>query len=141
MTLTACSPCDCIPGNEIKQTYQQNIRKTLCEILTAAESGSGVFTPDIAHAKNVTVSASSQSVDITSTEPQVRIVNTSASAVAVKMGLSSGGALSAAFTDGNGLIIPAGGVEVFTRPDMADRFAVIGLVANGYVQVTPGTGF
>jgi len=165
-----CQPCNCIPGNEGKQTYQQNIRTTLCQMLSAlnGESGidadildaleagnaitaallaieqsanSNVFVPDAANAKNISVSASSQSVDITSTGKQVLITNTSTSSVSVKMALSSGGALTAAFTSGNGTILPAGAIALFTRPAMADRFAVIGLAANGTVQIEPGDGF
>lgn len=99
------------------------------------------FRPALAASRMITVSAASQSVDITSNELQVRIVNTSTSSVAVKIAQSAGGALTAAFTDGNGIIIPPGGVEVFTRPSKADRFAVIGLAANGYVQITPGASY
>jgi hypothetical protein len=40
MALTACEPCNCIPGNEGQQTYRQNIRKTLCDILSALGGGS-----------------------------------------------------------------------------------------------------
>lgn len=39
MALTPCAACGCIPGNELIQTWQQNIRITLCEILSAAGGG------------------------------------------------------------------------------------------------------
>jgi hypothetical protein len=97
------------------------------------------FQPSIATAKNVTISASSQAVDIVSAAKQVRIVNTSTGAIAVNIG-SSSATVTAAFTDGNGMIIPPGGVEIFTRPAGYDRYAVIGAIANGYAQITPGDG-
>jgi hypothetical protein len=39
MALTPCAPCNCIPGNEVTQTYHQKIRQTLCEILAASGGG------------------------------------------------------------------------------------------------------
>jgi hypothetical protein len=39
MALTPCNPCGCIPGNELLQTYHQNVRITLCEILAASGGG------------------------------------------------------------------------------------------------------
>ncbi len=39
MASTPCVPCSCIPGNEIKETWQQNVRITLCQILAAIEGG------------------------------------------------------------------------------------------------------
>lgn len=35
MALIPCVPCNCTPGNEIKETWQQNVRVTLCSILAA----------------------------------------------------------------------------------------------------------
>lgn len=98
------------------------------------------FSPSISGSKLITVSAASQSVDLAIASNQVRIANTSTGAVAVKWALSSAGALTASFADTGGVIIPAGGVEVFTKQTAIDRFAVIGLSANGYCQITPGEG-
>jgi hypothetical protein len=98
------------------------------------------FSPSFAGTKLVTVSASTQSVDLTVQTPQVRIVNTSTAAIAVKWALSSAGALSASFADTGGVVIAPGSTEVFTKQPEINRFAVIGLAANGYCQITPGNG-
>lgn len=47
MTLTACDACTCIPGNELQQTYRQNLRKTLCGILDALGGGVASFVTNI----------------------------------------------------------------------------------------------
>ena len=98
------------------------------------------FSPEIANAKKVTVSLVSQSIDITSEySGTFRVANTSSGEVAINVGTTEG-AVTAAFTDGNGIIIPAGGVEVFAKAKDTKRFAVIGASANGTVQITPGMG-
>lgn len=96
--------------------------------------------------KQVTVSAVSQSVDFTGDFDlsddmrQIRIVNTSTGTVAIKMGTTAA-TVTAAFSEGNGLLLPAGQSETFTRPDGVNRFAVIGASANGTVQIMIGTGY
>ena len=97
------------------------------------------FNPIISEAKNITISAASQSVDITTTCNQVMVVNTSTAAIALKIGDTSG-AVTAAFTDGNGLIIPPNTVSVLSKKSSQNRFAVIGLSANGTAQICPGNG-
>ena len=97
------------------------------------------FTPVISGAKNITISLASQSVDLTSTGYQVRVVNTSTSPISFNWGLTSG-TVTASFSDGGGLIINPGTSEVFSRPPTFNRFAVIGLAANGTAQICIGDG-
>lgn len=103
-----------------------------------------LFYPNFELAKNITVSLASQTVDLDADAKtnldQIRIANTSTGAVAVKWGKVEDGAITAAFTDGNGLIIPAGHTEYISKFEGMDRFAVIGASANGTVQICPGTG-
>lgn len=39
MVLTPCEACNCIPGNESTLTWQQKVRLTLCQILSASAGG------------------------------------------------------------------------------------------------------
>jgi hypothetical protein len=98
------------------------------------------FQPENSLSKLITISAASQSVDLAVDCDQVLIANTSTAAIAVLWAASTGGVLTASFADAGGVILPAGSVSVFSKSPTANRFAVIGLAANGYCQITPGAG-
>ena len=98
------------------------------------------FQPRIDLAKGVSVTAASQSVDLLNSGlNQIRIANSSTSAVYVRFGTTAA-ALTASATNGEGMLINAGDSPVFSIKSGQNRFAIIGLAANGVVHFTPGSG-
>lgn len=98
------------------------------------------FQPRIDLAKGVSVGVVSASVDLLNSGlNQIRIANTSTGAVYVRFG-TTGAALTASATDGEGMLILPGSDPVFSVKSGQDRFAVLGTVANGVVHFTPGSG-
>jgi hypothetical protein len=94
------------------------------------------FQPRISLAKGVSVTLASQSVDLANTGlNQIRIANSSTGAVYVRFGTTAA-ALTASATDGEGMLILPGSEPVFSVKSGQNRFAAIGLIANGVIHFT-----
>ena len=98
------------------------------------------FSPIVANGKLITLTAASQSIDVTTTDTnQIEVTNTSTAAVGLKFGTTAA-ALTATIADGDCILIPAGATRRYSIKKGINRFAAIGLAANGYLQILPGSG-
>lgn len=131
MTLTPCDACCAIRGNELKETYQQNLRITLCDI-AASTAASGTFASTGTFAA-VSVTGATTLAAADTTRVAVSIVNTDATnKLLVAYGFTP-------TTTHYSYSIPVGGsLEVPTR---YAQLAINGIASAGTVvaNVTKGT--